>query len=222
MRVLDVVFRLRIETKTGKKADGQKNANYITNSLSPHSKFHGGDSTDISFVSVEKDLSSRCKVSTSPPLPIQALRGIYRTPKTFELRKNVIPSDAKFEGCSNVMLYVAIGVVIVTQCMLCYCSFHGPLRPTCNTTMHAGAANGHRIPHPRLQNSTLTRGAVQVGLTEVWKRVPNLRERIVTEYATSSTSLFSFSGIPLATTPTLRPFSNAPIIGAHIGVVECS
>lgn len=62
----------------------------------------------------------------------------------------------------------------------------------------AGLATGQRVAPPELQKSSLQRGAVLEGMEEVWKRVPNLRQRMVAEYAARSTPLFSFTGTPVA------------------------
>lgn len=39
---------------------------------------------------------------------------------------------------------------------------------------------------------------MEEGMEEVWKRVPNLRQRMVAEYGVSLTPLFSFTGAPPA------------------------
>ena len=71
---------------------------------------------------------------------------------------------------------------------------------------------------PVIKCSSLRSGAVEEGMTQIWSRAPNLRERLVHESESSGASVYSFSGTSLlvsATQGILRCFSSSFAHSVH-------
>lgn len=72
--------------------------------------------------------------------------------------------------------------------------------------MHAGLNKHPRWwAAPRLKSSALHQGAVDDGFMQIWKRAPNLRQRLMQESEASGAPVYSFSG-------TERPCEHACVV----------
>ena len=61
--------------------------------------------------------------------------------------------------------------------------------------MHVGINKNPRwLSAPGLKSSMLHRGAVDDGMMQIWKRAPNLQQRLMQESEASGAPVYSFSG----------------------------